>query len=225
MRLLHHGRLALLAGLEREAHQDLALAAELLHLGLTEAETVGGMAHGSDIGGAGLGLELHQGAALEVDAEIQADRQEQDHRPDRQQGREREGEAPEAHEVDVRLIGPEAEQAHDRSRSFGNEVDLVVEENPSVPPHVRHSGAPAGRARNPDTQVETSLAIPRVWIPGSASRPRDDGIVFRMDGSLENRIGLLSQTVNARTDFRTAKPWVGRSCTTGRSSYGSASPP
>ena len=112
MRLVHHRGLALLAGLERQAHEHGALVAEFLHLRLAEAEARRGMADRADVRRAGLGLQLDERPALEVDAEVQPHREEQHHRGERERRREREGEPPEAHEVHMRFVGPEAEQAH-----------------------------------------------------------------------------------------------------------------
>ena len=100
--LLHHGRLrGLAAGLDREAQRDLAGGAEFLHLHVAEAEAFGGLTDLADIGLARLGLDLHERAAPEIDAEIEAAHQEHQPRQHRDDCRQREREAPKAHEVEV----------------------------------------------------------------------------------------------------------------------------
>src|SRR3712207_7232962 len=48
----------------------------------------------------------------EIDAEIEPPGQEHHRRQDRDEGRQREREAPEAHEVEMGVFGPEANEAH-----------------------------------------------------------------------------------------------------------------
>ena len=75
-------------------------------------EGIRGRAHRVHVGLAGARLQLDQRAALEVDAEVQADRQEQRDRQERHGGREREAHAPEAHEAEPGVVGPEAKETH-----------------------------------------------------------------------------------------------------------------
>jgi hypothetical protein len=108
------------ACLLRKADQHVGGAAELLQLHVTELERGQLCAHGADIGGAGLVLHLHERTALEVDAEIQAMREEQRDRRDGQQCRGREADAAELGEVELRIVGDDAERrqqvenGHDR---------------------------------------------------------------------------------------------------------------
>ena len=86
--------------------------AELLQVKIAEIEPGHGRAHLGEIGRAGLGLHLHQRAADEVDAEIQAVEKVEQDRRNRQQRRDGEADAPKAHEVELGVIGNDAKQAH-----------------------------------------------------------------------------------------------------------------
>jgi hypothetical protein len=57
-------------------------------------------------------LDLHQGAADEIDAEIEPVKEVQQDRRDRQRRRDGEADAPEAHEVETSVVGDDAKQAH-----------------------------------------------------------------------------------------------------------------
>ncbi len=108
-RLLHDRALRRLpARLDREAQGHAAGSAELLHLDLAEPEALGGLANLADVGPAGFRLQLHERAAPEVDAEIEAEGHEQQDGDDGYDGRERERPAPKVHEIEVRVLGPEA---------------------------------------------------------------------------------------------------------------------
>ena len=156
MRLLHHGRLALLAGLEREAHQDggpgRRAPAPRSHRSRTRWRYGARFRHRRCFG---LGLELHQGAALEVDAEIQADRQEQDHR--RRPTCKAESGKVKRRKRMKSTCDSSGQRRSRRMIGLGFSAMRSIwssKRSRPVPPHVRHSGAPAGRARNPDTQVD-----------------------------------------------------------------------
>jgi hypothetical protein len=112
-RLRHHDALrGLAARLDRKAERHAPLVAEFLDFDLAEAEGVRSRADGARIGDVVLGLELDQRAALEVDAEIEPDRQEHDDGSKGQHGRERERDVPEPHEVEAEAFRPDAKEAH-----------------------------------------------------------------------------------------------------------------
>ena len=73
----------LAAGLHREAQRYAPRVAELLDLDLAEAEGIRGLADFGYVGLARLRLQFHQGAALEIDAEVQPHREEHDNGGDR----------------------------------------------------------------------------------------------------------------------------------------------
>ncbi len=113
---LGHRRLLRLvaARLLGDADQHVGRRAELLQLHFAKAEPAQRRAHLGEIGGAGLGLHLHQRAADEVDAEIQPVEEIEQDRQDRQQRRHRKADAPEAHEIELGVVGYDAKQAHER---------------------------------------------------------------------------------------------------------------
>ncbi len=105
------------ARLFRHADQHIRRSAELLQLHVAEAEAIQGRAHRADIGRAGLGLHFEEGTALEVDAEIQAVSKEQRDRDDRQRRRDREGDAAELREVEMRIVRHDAQRRQETERA------------------------------------------------------------------------------------------------------------
>ena len=80
------GLLLLLGRLRGDANEHGVGRAEFLNLHLAEAEPAHLAANVGKIGGADLGLDLDQRAALEIDAHIQADRGDENERRKRQEG-------------------------------------------------------------------------------------------------------------------------------------------
>ena len=117
--LLHRLLLRLLAArLLRDADQHVGRAAELLKLHVAEAERRPSSRASGEIGRSRLRLHLDQRAADEIDAEIQAVEEEQQHRRDRQNRRHREADAPEAHEVELGVVGDDAKKRNMHVSSF-----------------------------------------------------------------------------------------------------------
>ena len=100
------------AGLLGHTDQHVARRAELLELNLAETEAAQRRTHLGEIGRTRLLLHLHQRAADEVDTEVQAVREIEHHRHDRQQRRHGEADAPEAHEVELGVVRDDAKEAH-----------------------------------------------------------------------------------------------------------------
>ena len=100
----------LAAGLLGDADQHGVGAAEFLQLHLAEPELGERRAHLGDVDRPGLGLHLHQGAAVEVDAEIQPVGEIERDRDDRQHRRDRKADPPEADEIEIGVVGDDAER-------------------------------------------------------------------------------------------------------------------
>ena len=98
------------AGLFGHPDQHVGRTAELLQLDVAEPEIAQRRAHRGDVGGAGLGLHFQQRAALEVDAEIQPVGEEQHDRDDRERGRDRKADAAKAREIEMRVVGDDAQR-------------------------------------------------------------------------------------------------------------------
>ncbi|KTT90269.1 hypothetical protein NS44R_14895, partial [Mammaliicoccus sciuri] len=101
-------------------------------LHLAETKAVQGRAHRGDICSAGLGPHLQQRAALEVDAEIQAVGEEQRDGKDREQRRDREADAAKAREVEMCVVGDDAQrrqQAERRDHGQHGDQDAKANEN------------------------------------------------------------------------------------------------
>ncbi len=58
------------------------------------------------------GLNLHQRAAAEIDAEIEPRMEEQDDRHDRENRRDWKADAPEAHEIELGIVGDDPDQGY-----------------------------------------------------------------------------------------------------------------
>jgi hypothetical protein len=106
----HSKRNLIAARLFGDTDQDVGRPAKLLQLHVAEPEPAQGAAHRADIGGAGFGLHLQQRAAPEIDAEIQPMGKEQRDRHDRQRGRDRKADAAEAGEIEMRVVGHDAQR-------------------------------------------------------------------------------------------------------------------
>ena len=92
----------------RQPDQHVGRTAELLKLHLAEAEPAERGPHLGKIGRPRLRLHLHQRAADEVDAEVQTVKEIKRDRQNRQQRRRRKADAPEAHEIELGVIGYDA---------------------------------------------------------------------------------------------------------------------
>ena len=99
--------LLLLGGLGGDADQNGIRRAKFLNLNLAEIETMHLGADIAEIGDAVLGLYLDEGAALEVDAEIEADFPHEQQRHHSEQGRDDPGDGAQADEADLRVLGNE----------------------------------------------------------------------------------------------------------------------
>ena len=87
--------------------------AELLQLDFAETEPVERRAHLGEIGGPGLRLHLDQRAADEKSMpKFSPWKEEEQDRQDRQRGRNRKADAPEAHEIELGVVRYDAKQAH-----------------------------------------------------------------------------------------------------------------
>ena len=99
--------LLLLGGLGGDADQHGIRRAKFLNLNLAEIEPMHLGADIAEIGDALLGLYLDEGAALEVDAEIEADLPHEQQRHHSEQGRDDPGDGAQADEADLRVLGNE----------------------------------------------------------------------------------------------------------------------
>jgi hypothetical protein len=81
--------------------QKFARGAELLDLHLAEVQAADGLANAADIGRPGGGLHLDEGAAFEVDTDVQPEGEERHDADDGQKSGERKAPMPVSHEGDV----------------------------------------------------------------------------------------------------------------------------
>src|SRR5262249_37553881 len=89
-----------------------------------------------EIGDADLGAHLEQRTALEVDAEVQPMGEEQRDRDDRQQRRDRKGDAAELGEVEMGVVGNDAQRRQNSHRADDRQDDNEdAEANDNVMSH------------------------------------------------------------------------------------------
>lgn len=91
-------------------YQHLVRRTELLHLHVAEIQRSELGTDAGDVGGRLMRLELEDRAALEVDAEVEADREEQRDGGQKHDRRERERQHAQPHEADVRRLGEKSEK-------------------------------------------------------------------------------------------------------------------
>ena len=114
--------LGLLAVLALQVDQHVVGLAEFLQRHFAEPKPAQQAAHLSEVGRA-VGLDLHQDAAAEVDAEVEALDQEQRHRGEHQRRRKRQEQLAPSHEGQVRSHGDMFDQGHGaRLKSAGFEA-------------------------------------------------------------------------------------------------------
>src|SRR6185437_4897334 len=116
---LLHGHLlrGIAAGLFGDADQDFGGTAELLQLDLAQTERLQGRAHVREVGYARVGTDLQQHTALEIDPEVQSVTKEQRDRHDRQRRRNRKTDATELCEIEMRVVGHDAQWRKDAKRT------------------------------------------------------------------------------------------------------------
>ena len=107
------------AGLHIEPQEHVGNGADLLHFDRAEAETLGLRPEIGDMRFAALGAQIDLGSAGEVDAEIHADEDEEQHRDDREGRRQRIAHAAEPHEAELGVLGREAKQFHAADSGLG----------------------------------------------------------------------------------------------------------
>jgi hypothetical protein len=105
------GRLRLFAaGLLRDADEHVGRTAEFLQLHVAQSQSAQSRPHLRKIGRTALGLDLDQSTADEVDPEVEAVKEIERDREDRQQRRDREADAPEAHEIELGVVRNDPQQ-------------------------------------------------------------------------------------------------------------------
>ena len=107
--MVHHRLLRrVAAGLHADADQRVARHADPLHLDVAELERAHLLADRGEVGGWRLAPDLDDGAALEVDALVEADGEEQHEGERHQRERDRRADLRQLHERDARVVGDEA---------------------------------------------------------------------------------------------------------------------